>query len=94
MENQLPGIECQVCRNHFKVNEVIKADLIDEAIAKMIQADYPERSPNGYICLTDLNLYRTKYVADVLKSSSQEIYNFEQEMAKSLAEEELLSEYQ
>jgi uncharacterized membrane protein len=91
MEKLLPGIECQVCRNHFRVNEVIKADLVDEAIAAIIQVENPEWSPNGYICLSDLNLYRTKYVAAVLKSSSQEIYDFEQEMAKSLEEEELLS---
>ena len=34
MESQADGIECQVCRNHFKVGEVIKANLVEAPIAK------------------------------------------------------------
>ncbi len=91
MENQRHGIQCQVCRNYFKVGEVIKGNLLEADLVKMIQESCPQWSPNGYICLADLNLLRTKYVAEVLKSSSQEIDDFEKEMAKSLEEEELLS---
>jgi uncharacterized membrane protein len=91
MENQPDGIECQVCHNHFKVAEVIKGGLVGKDIEGLIQADHPDWSPGEYICLADLNLYRTKYVAEVLKNSSQEIYDFEQQMAQSLQAEELLS---
>jgi uncharacterized membrane protein len=91
MAGAMTGIECQVCRNHFKIGEVIKAKLIEEPIAKLIQAKHPKWSPNGYICLADLNLFRTEYVTMVLKSASQEVYDLEKQMAKSLEDEELLS---
>ena len=65
MENLMSEIECQVCRNHFKVGEVIKGKLIEEPIAKLIRKGHPNWSPRGYICLADLNLYRTRYVTKV-----------------------------
>jgi uncharacterized membrane protein len=91
MTSPIVGIECQVCQNHFKVGEVVKAKLIEESVAKLIQTEHPKWSPNGYICLADLNLFRTKYVTEVLKTAGQEVYDLERDMAKSLEEEELLS---
>jgi uncharacterized membrane protein len=91
MEGLTTGIECQVCRKHFRVNEVIKGRLIERAIAKLIQEKHPKWSAKGYICLTDLNLFRTKYVTRILKDTSKEVYDLEKGMAKSLEEEELLS---
>jgi hypothetical protein len=37
MENHMSGIECQVCRKHFKVAEVIRGKLIEKPITKVIQ---------------------------------------------------------
>jgi len=91
MAEQMSGIECQVCRKYFKVAEVIKGNLIEGPIAKLIQEMHPKWSPNDYICLADLNLFRTRYVTGVLKSASQEVYDLEKGMAKSLKEEELVS---
>lgn len=91
MADPLTGIECQVCRKHFKIGEVIKAKLIEEPIAALIQEKHPQWSPHGYICLADLNLFRTRYVTGALKSASQEVDDLEKQLAKSLEEEELVS---
>ncbi len=91
MEGKMPGIECQVCRNRFKVSEVIKAKLVEEPLAQLIREKNPKWSPRGFICLADLNLFRTRYVTEVLKSASQEVLDLEQGVAKSLEEEEVLS---
>jgi uncharacterized membrane protein len=91
MASPKTGIECQVCRKHFKLGEVIKAKLIEAPIAELIQAKHPQWSPRGYICLADLNLFRTGYVTEVLKGAGQEVCDLKVEMAKSLEEEELSS---
>ncbi len=91
MGGPVAGIQCQICRNHFKLGEVINAKLVEKSIAKLIQEKHPKWAPTGYICLTDLNLFRTRYVTGVLKSASQEVYDLEKQMPKSLEEEELLS---
>ncbi len=85
------GIECQVCRNQFKMGEVIKAKLIEAPIAHLIREKHPKWTAKGFICLADLNLFRTQYVTGVLKSASQEVYDLEKEMTRSLEEEEVLS---
>ncbi len=91
MENATTGIECQVCRHRFKVGELIKGKLVEEPLVKLIREKHPKWSPGGYICLADLNLLRTRYVTEVLKGASQEVMDLEQEMTKSLEEEEILS---
>ncbi len=91
MADLTAGIECQVCGKPFKIGEVIKGKLIEKSIAKLIQAKHPKWTSTGYICLADLNLFRTQYVTKVLKDASQEVFDLEKGMAKSLEEEELLS---
>jgi uncharacterized membrane protein len=91
MEGSTPGIRCQVCRNHFKVSEVVKAKLIEDPLVKLIKEKHPKWSPQGYICLADLNLFRTSYVTEVLKGAAQEVYDLEEGVAKSLEEEQVLS---
>ena len=77
MREQVSDIECMVCRNHFKMGEVIQANLIEEPIARMIREKHPKWTAKGFICLADLNLFRSRYVTEVLKSSSQEVYDLE-----------------
>ena len=75
-------IECQLCRNHFKTGQAMKANLLEEPIVQMIREKYPEWSSEGYICLPDLYLFRSRYVTEILKTSSQEIYDLGKEMDK------------
>lgn len=75
-------IKCQVCQKNFKMGEVMKAELLEEPIVQMIREKHPEWSSEGFICLADLYLFRARYVAEILKTSSQEIYCLEKEMAK------------
>ena len=75
-------IKCQVCQKNFTMDEVMKAELLEEPIVQMIREKHPEWSSEGFICLADLYLFRARYVAEILKTSSQEIYCLEKEMAK------------
>ncbi len=75
-------IECQLCRNHFQTGQAMKANLLEEPIVQMIREKYPEWSSDGYICLPDLYLFRSRYVTEILKTSSQEIYDLGKDMDK------------
>ena len=91
MTDPMTGIQCQVCRKHFRIGEVIKARLIEGSIVNLIKEKHKKWSPHGYICLGDLHLFRTQYVTEVMKSASQGVLDLEKESAKSLEEEELLA---
>jgi uncharacterized membrane protein len=75
-------IKCQVCQKNFMMDEVMKAELLEEPIVQMIREKHPEWSSEGYICLPDLYLFRARYVAEILKTSSREMYDLEKEMGK------------
>jgi hypothetical protein len=60
----------------------MKANLLEEPIVQMIKEKNPEWSSEGYICLPDLYLFRSRYVSEILKTSSQEIYDLGKEMDK------------
>ena len=81
-------IKCQICQKNFEMDEVMKAELLEDPIVKMIREKYPEWSSEGFICLADLYLFRARYVTEILKTSSQEIYDLEKEMGK---EDQVLS---
>jgi uncharacterized membrane protein len=82
METQMTEIKCQVCQKNFKMGEVMKAELLEEPIVQMIREKHPEWTSEGFICLPDLYLFRARYVAEILKTSSREMYDLEKEMAK------------
>jgi uncharacterized membrane protein len=81
-------IKCQICQKNFEMDEVMKAELLEDPIVKMIREKHPEWSSEGFICLADLYLFRARYVTEILKTSSQEIYDLEKEMGK---EDQVLS---
>jgi uncharacterized membrane protein len=78
----MTAIKCQVCQKNFTMDEVMKAELLEEPIVQMIREKHPEWSSEGFICLADLYLFRARYVAEILKTSSREIYDLEKEMSK------------
>ena len=51
METKMIEIKCQVCQKNFKMDEVMKAELLEEPIVQMIREKHPEWSSEGYICL-------------------------------------------
>ena len=78
----MTAIKCQVCQKNFKMGEMMKANLLEDPIVQMIKEKNPEWSSEGYICLADLYLFRSRYVTEILKTSSQEIYDLGKEMDK------------
>ena len=87
MKSPTAAIECQVCHQLFKVGEVINAHLIEEPIVQRIREKQGTWSPEGYVCLGDLNLFRTGYVTETLKSANEEAAEMGKEMSQVIEEE-------
>ncbi|MGA8140377.1 MAG: DUF1003 domain-containing protein, partial [Desulfobaccales bacterium] len=87
MKSPTAAIECQVCHQLFKVSEVINAHLIEEPIVQRIREKQGTWSPEGYVCLGDLNLFRTGYVTETLKSANEEAAEMGKEMSQGIEEE-------
>jgi uncharacterized membrane protein len=90
-KKQQETVLCQICKKQKKSNEVIAAELVREPLVETIRKVYPDWSSSGFICISDLNQFRAKYVQDALERDKGELSALEEQVVKSLKEHELLS---
>jgi uncharacterized membrane protein len=82
---------CAVCRKPFPPRQLVPAAAIREALAELIRRDHPDWGPGSSICRADLSRYGAEYVESVLQSERGELSTLEQEVLKSLRDQETLS---
>jgi uncharacterized membrane protein len=82
---------CQVCKEQKKMSEVLTAELVRGPIVEKITETHPDWSSQGFICTADLNRYRAEYVKDIIKADKGELSVLDEQVVKSLKEQELLS---
>jgi uncharacterized membrane protein len=90
-KKQQETVLCQICGKPKKLSEVRPAALVREAITEVIKKTHPDWSPDGFICIPDLNKFREEYVEEVLSKGKGEITVLEEDVMKSLKEHEVLS---
>jgi uncharacterized membrane protein len=90
-KKQLETFLCQICKGQKKLSEVIPAELVREAVVETIRKTYPDWSSSGFICISDLNQFRANYVKNVLEKEKGEISTIEEQVIRSVKENELLS---
>ena len=69
METFISGLS----KKEFSINEKVTAKTIHAPILKVIQSDHPEFTHSDVCSLTELNIYRQKYIADHLASEVGEL---------------------
>jgi uncharacterized membrane protein len=90
-KKQLETFLCQICKGQKKLSEVIPAELVRVALVETIRKTYPDWSSSGFICISDLNQFRANYVKNVLEKEKGEISTIEEQVIRSVKENELLS---
>ena len=88
---QQDTVSCQICKEQKKRSETIPAELIREPIVETIRKTYPDWFSSGFICISDLNQFRANYVKNVLEKEKGEISTIEEQVIRSVKENELLS---
>jgi uncharacterized membrane protein len=82
---------CAICKKTFLARDAIPGGAVRDLIAKDIVRDHPDWSPDSFICRTDLNRYRAKYVHSLLESEKGDLTSIEHEVLVSLQEHEVLA---
>jgi len=67
------------------------AELVRPAVAELIRKEHPDWSHGSYICLEDLNHFRAAYVEDMLETERGELSSLEEQVLRSLKEQEVLT---
>ena len=90
-KKQPETVVCQICKKPKKISEAVPAELVRQALVETIRQTHPDWSSSGFICISDLNQFRAKYVEDVLEKDKGELSALEEQVVRSLKEHELLS---
>ena len=89
---QQEPVICQICKEHKKMSDMLSAEIVREPIVDKIKMNHPDWSPQGFICIADLNRYRAEYVKDVIKADKGELSKLEEQVVVSMKEQALLSQ--
>ncbi|MGH6943366.1 MAG: DUF1003 domain-containing protein [Geminicoccaceae bacterium] len=82
---------CQICRRLKSRSELVPAALVRGSIVDYIRRAFPGWSPDGFICLADLNRLRGDYVRSLLTQERGELSSLERSVVESLAHHETLA---
>jgi hypothetical protein len=85
------NLECIICGETKSGSLMMPAALVRGSIAEQIKASYPDWKPEGYICVDDLNRFRTKYIQNLLEAEKGELTTLDHKVLTSLQRHETLS---
>jgi uncharacterized membrane protein len=83
---------CQICKKEWSHTHVLPADLVRESIVETIRKEHADWSSSGFICLDDLKHFRNLHLQEVLEAEKGELTELEQDVVRSLRDQELLAE--
>ncbi|HEX5508526.1 MAG TPA: hypothetical protein VFX37_08475 [Pseudolabrys sp.] len=83
---------CVICGKEKPARDVSRLDVVRPSLLDRIRADHPDLPAEGFVCLQDLDRFRSRYVTDLLGQERGELTRLEQEVVQSLADHETLAE--
>ena len=78
------SLSCRICGKTRSGSQLIPADLVRNAISDQIRMEFPDWSAEGYICVSDLNRFRMRYIENLLESEKGELSTLDREVLESL----------
>jgi uncharacterized membrane protein len=85
-------LTCQICGRSKPRVTLLPAAVIRPPMVRHIMQAFPAWSAEGFICLDDLNRFRSAYVQSLLQEEKGEITSLERSVVESLARHETLAQ--
>jgi uncharacterized membrane protein len=92
--NALPAVPqqlCAVCGRSMNGRDLTPSELVREPIADLIRRDCPGWTTQSWICHADLHRYTASLIEQMLTEERGEIGRLDQDVLKSLRENELVA---
>ena len=84
--------QCFHCHRMRPYDLLIPSEMLRPALKETIKKHDPSWAPGGMLCVDCLDLLREEYVEDALKEEVGELTGLEQEVIRSIKEQETLTE--
>lgn len=82
---------CQICKKRMNVSELLSGELVRRSYLDAILKKYPGWTADSYICHSCRAQIREDVIKGIIKEDVGEITNLENDVIKSLREQDLLS---
>jgi uncharacterized membrane protein len=79
-----------ISKKKFPIKEKVSGNTIQNPILSLIQKDYPDFTSHNAISISELNLYRERYISNYLLVEIGELSNLESKVIGSLTEDRSL----
>lgn len=83
---------CAITKRECAPGDAVSYHTVRPSLARFIQKEHPEFTPDSWISREALNGFRAEYVEDALEEELGEITDMEREVIDSLKENEIISE--
>lgn len=77
-------MKCCVCHRDLSQRNMFPLELVRLSTFESIRADHPDLPEDGFICLEDLNHYRTKNQRSFLEGAMGDLKDLEQEVVEEM----------
>ena len=81
---------CQICGNEHTA-DLRPGVLVRPALGELIEKETGQWAEDGWICITDLQKFRNRYVQNLLREEKGELSSLEEEVIASLHQQEILA---
>lgn len=83
---------CAITGQELPRKQMVVFDSLRPSLAERIRQDHPNLSEDSYICLNEVERYRTLYVKEMLLLEHGELTDLDQQVAQSLADHDTIVE--
>jgi uncharacterized membrane protein len=92
MTKQKPDQKCAISGKPLPRSQLMPLELLRPPIAERIRRDHPDLPPDALISRHEADRYRVLYVQDLLREENGELSDLDQQVTRSLAEGEVISQ--
>lgn len=83
-----------ISKKTFPVSEKISGDALRPSIMNLIRVDHPQFGRNNSLSISELNLYREKYIYDYLKNEVGQLTELDTKVIESIKKDSVISDGQ
>jgi uncharacterized membrane protein len=86
----IPTFTSDLSKKEFPVNDKVSGKMIRTPILALMRKDYPDFSPDQFLSITELNLYRERYISNYLSNEIGELSKIKEAVSGELEESETI----
>lgn len=84
--NPIPTFTSDLSKKDFPLTEKVSGKTVRKPILALIKTDFPDFSTDQFLSVTELNLYREKYISDYLSNEIGELSKIEDAVSEEFME--------